>query len=216
MNQGTHTSPANHGSGGLAAGDDSRTRRQQRAAVAQRLRTQAPDAVATLDWDALDDAPGWLALPDAELARFECQVGAMLYAPALRLWIDGARLNAARAALGAPFLQALRALPSTQVLPNNVAPCPRIDSAEQVAPLLRGAGASVLLASMLPGPLRLVVGAALAPATPAPMAGPLAHSLIARAITLASGGGDGAPTLTSFAAPQGGANALRAAGRALP
>ena len=167
--------------------DDARQHRHQRAAIAQRLRQRAPEAVATLDWDALDGAPTWLALSDDELTRFECQVGALLCAPALRLWIDGARVNAVRAAIGAPFLQALRALPSTQILPSNVAPSPRIDSAEQVAPQLRSAGGSVLLASMPPGPLRLVVGSALAPATPAQMAGPLAQSLIARVLTLRGG-----------------------------
>ncbi len=186
MSQALHTGPAAEGgpSASMAASDDARERRRQRAAVAQRLRQRAPDAVGTLDWDALDAAPGWLALPEDQLTRFECQVGALLCAPSLRLWIDGARLNAARGAVGAPFLQALRALPSSQILPGNVAPSPRIDHAEQVAPALRAAGASVLLASMLPGPLRLVVGAALAPATPAPMAGPLAQSLISRVLTL--------------------------------
>ncbi|HSW24123.1 MAG TPA: hypothetical protein VLJ62_15275 [Burkholderiaceae bacterium] len=168
-----------------AASADGRTKRQLRAVVAQRLRSRAADAVASLDWDALDAAPGWLALPDAELQRFEAQVGAILCAPMLKLWIDGPRLSAARAALGAGFLQALRALPSTQILPSNVAPCPRIDSAEQVAAQLRSTGASVLLASMQPGPLRLVVAAAMAPATPAAMVAPLAQSLIAQAITLA-------------------------------
>jgi len=44
----------------------------------------------------------------------------------------------------------------------------------------------VLLASMQPGPLRSVVAAAIPPAAPAAMAGPLAHSLIARAVTLAA------------------------------
>ncbi len=186
MNSQLHAAPAVDAgpSASRAAGDDARERRRQRAALAQRLRQRAPDAVGTLDWDALDAAPAWLALPEDELTRFECQVGALLCAPLLRLWIDGARLNAARSAVGAPFLQALRALPSTQILPGNVAPSPRIDHAEQVAPLLRAAGASVLLASMLPGPLRLVVGTALAPATPAQMAGPLAQSLIARVLTL--------------------------------
>lgn len=164
--------------------DDAREHRRQRAAIAQRLRQRAPEAVATLDWDALDAAPTWLALSDDELTRFECQVGALLCAAALRLWIDGARVNAARSAIGAPFLQALRALPSTQILPSNVAPSPRIDTAEQVGAQLRSAGGSVLLASMPPGPLRLVVGTALAPATPAQMAGPLAQSLIARVLTL--------------------------------
>ena len=160
------------------------SKRQQRAVVAQRLRQRAADAVGSLDWDALDAAPAWLALPDAELQRFEAQVGALLCAPIVKLWIDGQRLTAARAVLGAGFLQALRALPSTQMLPSNVAPCPRIDSAEQVAPMLRSAGVSVLLASMQPGPLRSVVGSALA-GTPAAMAAPLAQSLIARAISLA-------------------------------
>ena len=173
------TGPAAH-----VSTDAGHERRRQRAAIARRLRQRAPEAVNTLDWDALDAAPTWLALPEDELNRFECQVGAMLCAPSLRLWIDGARLNAARTAVGAPFLQALRALPSTQILPHNVAPSPRIDHGEQVAPMLRGCGASVLLASMLPGPLRLVVGTALAPATPAQMAGPLAQSLIARVLTL--------------------------------
>jgi hypothetical protein len=184
MSHALHTGPVDTGSGARVADDDAHQRRRQRAAIGQRLRQRAPDAVATLDWDALDAAPTWLALSDDELARFESQVGAMLCAPSLRLWIDGARLNAVRVAVGPEFLQALRALPSTQILPNNVAPSPRIDHAEQVAPQLRGAGASVLLASMPPGPLRLVVGTAFAPATPAQMAAPLAQSLIARALTL--------------------------------
>jgi hypothetical protein len=193
MSHAIHSGPVDSGSGASmhatgptarVSSDEGHARRRQRAAIARRLRQRAPEAVSTLDWDALDAAPTWLALPEDELNRFECQVGAMLCAPSLRLWIDGARLNAARTAVGAPFLQALRALPSTQILPHNVAPSPRIDNAEQVAPMLRAAGASVLLASMLPGPLRLVVGTALAPATPAQMAGPLAQSLLARVMTL--------------------------------
>jgi hypothetical protein len=191
MSRAPHTGPVMHGPSAHApaapAGpsDDGRARRQQRAVVAQRLRSRAADMVASLDWDALDAAPGWLALPDAELQRFEAQVGAMLCAPMLKLWIDGPRLTAARSALGSGFLQALRALPSTQMLPSNVAPCPRIDGADQVASQLRSAGASVLLASMQPGPLRSVVAAAMAPAVSAVMVGPLAQSLIAHAITLA-------------------------------
>jgi hypothetical protein len=192
MSHALHAGPVTHGPSAHAphavasASEDGRAKRQQRAMVAQRLRSRAADMVASLDWDALDAAPGWLALPDAELQRFEAQVGAMLCAPMLKLWIDGPRLTAARNALGTGFLQALRALPSTQMLPSNVAPCPRIDSANQVAPQLRSAGASVLLASMQPGPLRLVVAAAMAPAAPAAMVGPLAQSLIAHAISLAA------------------------------
>jgi hypothetical protein len=183
----SQTAPVAHdGPSAHESADAGRIRRQQRAVVAQRLRSRAANAVASLDWDALDAAPGWLAMSDADLQRFEGQVGAILCAPMLKLWIDGPRLTAARAALGAGFLQALRALPSTQMLPSNVAPCPRIDTGEQVGPLLRLAGMSVLLASMQPGPLRSVVTMAMAPATAAAMAGPLAQSLIARAITLAA------------------------------
>jgi len=174
--------PATHAEPLVHAGN----RRQQRAAVAQRLRQCAADAVGSLDWDALDAAPGWLALSDAELRRFEAQVGATLCASVVKLWIDGPRLAAARAALGAGFLQALRGMPSTQMLPSNVAPCPPIDSAEQVAPLLRSAGVSVLLASMQPGPLRSVVSTVLAIGAPAAMAAPLAQSLIVRAAALAA------------------------------
>jgi len=173
---------ATHAAAAAHAGN----KRQQRAALAQRLRQRAADAVGSLDWDALDAAPSWLALSDAELQRFEAQVGAMLCAPMVKLWIDGPRLTAARIALGAGFLQALRSLPPTQMLPSNVAPCPRIDNAEQVAPLLRNAGVSVLLASMQPGPLRSVVTTALATGAPAAMAAPLAQSLVARAVAMAA------------------------------
>jgi len=194
MNPAAHTGPAMRGPAAQATPDaahEGRARRQQRAMVAQRLRSRAADTVASLNWDALDAAPGWLALSDGALQRFEAQVGALLCAPMLKLWIDGPRLGAARAALGAAFLQALRALPSTQMLPSNVAPCPRIDSAEQVTLQLRGAGASVLLASMQPGTLRSVVAAAMASATPAAMAAPLAQSLIARTVALAAQPGSG-------------------------
>jgi hypothetical protein len=143
----------------------------------------APEAAGSLDWDTLDAAPAWLALSDPELMVLARQVGAVLCAASLRLWIDGARLGAARAALGAPFLQALQALPDTQVLPRNVAPCPRIDSAEQVAPMLRSSGLGVLLASLPSGPLRRAATALLG-STASTMAAALAQALVTRAQTL--------------------------------
>jgi len=159
---------------------DASARRRCRAAVARRLLAAAPDAASALDWDALDGAPAWLALSDAELMMLARQVGAMLCAASIRLWIDGARLGAARTALGAPFLQALLALPDAQVLPRNVAPCPRIDNAEQVAPMLRTSGLGVLLASLPSGPLRRAA-AALLGSTASTMASALAHTLVSRA-----------------------------------
>jgi len=162
---------------------DASARRHRRAAVARRLLAAAPDAVASLDWDTLDAAPTWLALSDADLMVLSRHVGAILCAASIRLWIDGARLGAARAALGAPFLQALLALPDAQVLPRNVAPCPRIDAAEQVAPMLRTSGLGVLLASLPSGPLRRAATALLG-STASTMAPALAHTLVSRAQTL--------------------------------
>ncbi|HSW22731.1 MAG TPA: hypothetical protein VLJ62_08185, partial [Burkholderiaceae bacterium] len=162
---------------------DAAARRHRRAAVARRLLAAAPAAAASLDWETLDSAPAWLALSDPELMVLARQVGAMLCAASVRLWIDGARLGAARAALGAPFLHALQALPDTQVLPRNVAPCPRIDTAEQVAPMLRTSGLGVLLASLPNGPLRRAATALLG-STALTMAAALAQALVSRAQTL--------------------------------
>ncbi len=145
--------------------------------------------MAELSWDMLDRAPFWLGLPEAALATFECQVGAMLCAPALRLWIDGPRLAAARAALGDAFLQTLLAQPDADSIPIGLIDCPRIDAAGQVSTLLQATGAAVLLASMPHGALRRAADKALAPAEASPMAEALAHALVARAQGVAAGAG---------------------------
>ena len=172
-------------------------RRRRRAGVAQCLMAAAPEAVAALDWEMLDRAPAWLALPPDALERFQCQVGAVLGASALRLWIDGPRLAAARAALGEPFLQALLAQPALTSMPLDLSARPCIETAAQVGERLRIAGASVLLAALAHGPLRRAVGAALAPAEASPLAPEIARSLIVRAQTLAA---NRAPTRPGAAA----------------
>src|SRR5207244_226909 len=73
-------------------------RRARRAMIAHRLMAKAADAAAVLDWETLDRAPGWLGLPEGALALCARRIGAVLCAPALRLWIDGPRIAAARAA----------------------------------------------------------------------------------------------------------------------
>ena len=83
--------------------------RLRRAAVAERLLSSAPEAAAALDWDALDRAPAWLALPDPAFAAFQCRVGAVLCGRSLRMWIDRGRIDAAQGVLGATFLRALLA-----------------------------------------------------------------------------------------------------------
>ena len=110
------------------------TARLRRAAVAERLLSGSPQAVASLDWDALDRAPAWLALTDAEFTTFQCRVGAVLCGHALRLWIDRARLAAAQAALGAPFLRALLAERGSASIPTDLFACPEIDSPADVEP----------------------------------------------------------------------------------
>lgn len=161
-------------------------RRRQRAAVAQQLIARAPHAVDAIDWDTLDAAPEWMAWTGDRLEALQQQVGAIVLAPQLRLWIDAPRLTAATRALGAPLLLALLALPDGEMLPRDVTPSPRIERADQVAPSLGACGAGVLLAALPSGELRQAAALLLTPTRPSPMAGALARSLVARAIQLAA------------------------------
>lgn len=163
-----------------------RERRRRRAAVAARLLASGAGAISAIDWEMLETAPAWLALPDAKLATLQRQIGALIYAPEIRLWIDGARLGAARATLGETFMSALLAQQDLLAFPLDAGARPRIDSAEKVATHLQVVGAAVLLASMPAGRLRDVVCAAMAPTAPAPLPGEMAQSLVARAASLAA------------------------------
>lgn len=165
---------------------EARERRRRRAAAAARLVAGAPEALAELDWDALDQAPAWLSLPDPALATVQRQIGALLHAPQIRLWIDGPRLGAARGAVGEAFLQALLAQPEAPPLPGDVAARVRFTDADQVRTQLQIAGASVLLASLPQGPLRRAVAAAMAPTAASPMADELARSMVARVQALSA------------------------------
>jgi hypothetical protein len=159
-------------------------RRAQRAGVARRLVAHAADAAAALDWDTLDQAPAWLALDDAGLAALQSRIGALRYADAVRLWIDGPRLAAARALLGAAGLDALLTQPADLSIPGGLSDLPPIASAAQVGPAWQAVGAAVLLASLPRGPLRKAATAALAPATASTMLQELAASLVTRACAL--------------------------------
>jgi hypothetical protein len=134
----------------------------------------------------LDKAPAWLALPEADLATLQRQVGALPYASEMRLWIDGARLGAARAALGEAFMQALLGQRDLVAFPTDAIALPRIDHPSKVPTNLQIVGAAVLLASMPQGSMRRVVTAAMAPTAPAPMAAEMAQSLVTRAQALAA------------------------------
>ncbi len=174
--------------GPAAAIAATRARRHRRAAVAQRLLAKGGDAIAAIDWDGLDRAPEWLSLAEPQLAILMRQVGAVVCAPQIRLWIDGPRVAAAREALGECFMRALAAQRDAPQLPGDLAPQARIDEAGQVAGQLQSCGAAVLLATLTDGLLRRAAAAAFAPATAAPMAVELAQSLIQSARALAAQG----------------------------
>lgn len=159
--------------------------RARRARIASLLVARAHEAVAALDWEALDRAPDWLALGDVELAALQRRIGAVLYARAIRLWIDGPRLAAARDLLGAKFLAALLGQPDAASIPLGLVGAPGIASAAEVASALQSAGASVLLAAMPHGALRNAAAEVLAPVTASAMSHELAESLIAQAAALA-------------------------------
>lgn len=157
--------------------------RAHRAAVAARLVAQAPQAAAALDWDALGRAPGWLALPEDELMRLRCRLGALLHVGLLRLWIDRPRLQAARQAVGEPWFAAL-----VGARPMPAPPCDGVDRrpierAEDVAARLAAAGAALLLAACEPGPLQRAVAAAFGDVAPAGSGLEAARALVARALS---------------------------------
>ncbi|HSW05252.1 hypothetical protein [Aquabacterium sp.] len=181
--------------------------RRHRAAVAQRLVDLAPAAVDVLDWDALDQAPAWLSLPEAAQLILQARIGALLYAPELRLWIDGPRLAAARALLGDAVLDDLLTQPEA-AMPRGLVRSPRIDHAGEVAAQLRSAGLAVLLAAMPPGLLRAIVIAATGATAASAMSAALAASLIARGRALGQGGAQ--PHAKAVAAAAGAAAACAA------
>jgi hypothetical protein len=185
---------------------DVRERRRRRGVVAARLLASGADAISAIDWDMLDKAPAWLALPEADLATLQRQVGALVYASEMRLWIDGARLGAARAALGDAFTQALLGQRDLVAFPPNATALPRIDHASKVPTHLQVIGAAVLLASMPQGAMRRAVTAAMAPTTPAAIAAEMAQSLVSRAQALAAQSSAsplaGAPSQTSSASAE--------------
>jgi hypothetical protein len=154
--------------------------RERRAAIAQRLIDLAPGAVDAIDWDTLDRAPDWLALPDASFLILQARLGALLHLPAMRLWIDGPRLAATRVLLGEAVLDDLMSHPES-AMPFGLTPCARIDSATQVGPALRATGVSVLLAALPRGPLRDALCRGLAPVEPSRMTPELAETLVVRA-----------------------------------
>jgi hypothetical protein len=161
-------------------------RRQHRAAVAQQMLAEAPAAARALDWATLADAPPWLALSPRARGLFTRRVGAVLAAPALRLWIAAPQVAAACAAVGADWWQALMARTDWPALPPQLSPWPAGagTDADGVASMLHEAGAAVLLATLPHGALRHAASQLLAPAASLLMPKPTADALVDTALQL--------------------------------
>jgi len=169
-----------------------RERRQQRAQLARRVLAHAAHVATALDWDTLDDGPAWLSLPEPALGELQCRLGALLCAPALRLWIDRPRVDAARAAVGTAVWQAV--LARSGATDEACSPCNALAlalaraSAAHVEALLRGAGAAVLLGSMESNVLAPVAQALVAPVTGFAVEPQLACALMDRLAALLAQG----------------------------
>lgn len=134
--------------------------RARRAAKARRLMSRADAEAERIAWHELEAAPDWLALDDEDLLLHARRVGAVLCAPALRLWIDAARIAAARLAVGDLYWHVLLAQPDPATPGAGVVPA--LDAADTVAPMLAKCGLSALLATLPEGAVRHAAMAALA------------------------------------------------------
>ncbi len=141
------------------------TQRAHRAAVAQNLAARAPTEALTLDWQALTQAPAWLALPEGSLNVLRRRVGSVLLAPALRLWISASRINAAREAVGEAWWSQLLSHEAWPSWPTEAGDWPSgaSSSPDAVATVFDEVGAAVLLATLPHGALRHVALQAFAP-----------------------------------------------------
>jgi len=157
-------------------------RHRRRAAIATRLLHGAPDAAATLDWEALDNGPDWLAAPDADLIRMQRRIGAFACASAIRLWIDRRRIAEACAAVGDAVLrEALAARDAAQTAPPWPTTMP--EPGGDVAEWLRTTGAAVQAAAVADTALGRTVALALCGCADGalPMAPAVARDVVARA-----------------------------------
>ncbi|MEW6704696.1 MAG: hypothetical protein AB1430_07590 [Pseudomonadota bacterium] len=155
-----------------------RERRAHRSEVARSLAATA--WAHPVPWAQLGELPEWCLWPDEQRARLVRVAGALFAAPGMRLWIDAARLRAARSLVGERLFDRVMQSPA---LP---AQAPGVPDRGDLARLLDTAGRSVLLGSLTPAWMRSFAAPRLPPADaqsalcPAAVAQPLA----ARALQL--------------------------------
>ena len=139
---------------------DMRARRAHRAAVARTLidgpLASAPEATG-VDWRQLGELPGWCLWPAEPRLRLVRVVGALFAAPGMRLWIDGRRIEIARALIGKTTLARVMACPALPIQ------APAVPPAGDLLRLFDSSGRAVMLGSLGAAWMRAVAAPLLPP-----------------------------------------------------
>jgi hypothetical protein len=158
-----------------------RQQRAHRAEVARALAATAwshePHAV---PWRQLGELPGWCLWRNERRAQLVRLAGALFAAPGMRLWIDAARLRAARALVGERLFDRVM---QSRGLPGEA---PAVPERGDLARLLDSAGRAVLLGSLPAAWMRSFAAPRLPPAdAQAPLCpAAVARPLLAQALEL--------------------------------
>lgn len=121
-----------------------RQRREKRAKAAAFLSTASAknSEMTPLKWSDLDEIPDWCYWPKARIKQLALVSGALFTAPAVRMWIEAEKIEAARTIIGGELFERIMTL---DTLPNVVYPFPEdIDLNE----LFIATGAGVMLNSI--------------------------------------------------------------------
>lgn len=161
---------------------DMRSRRAHRAAVARAILDgpfAAGPETAGVDWRQLAELPDWCLWPNDARLRLVRVTGALFAAPGMRLWIDGRRLEVARALIGSATLARVMACPA---LPMQA---PAVPPSGDLQRLFDSTGRAVLLGSLTATWMRGVAAPLLPPVDartalcPAAIARPLVDQALA-------------------------------------
>jgi len=124
--------------------------RQHRATVARILlslyEADALDEPEQWTFERLAQLPSWCLLQDEERTRIQVVSGAVVLAPKMDRWINGATFQAASACVGQPIIESL--LDEVSGLGDDSGAQEPEPHADQVTELIRATGASVLHSSL--------------------------------------------------------------------
>lgn len=125
----------------LATVRERRARRAQAAALLASVQSSGEPS-SPLGWSMLLDVPEWCHWPSARREHLVLIAGALFAAPAMRLWIEARRIEAARAVIGADVFERVMAHES---VPRETT---HIPAGEDIRVVFQAAGAAVLLGSL--------------------------------------------------------------------